>query len=188
MLVTNSLKMDLNNHRNQFIVGLALAALGNICSAGARHTACCVRGVVGIGGIVLSGGVQDRGCVHRVGGGRPQSSSSGVGKPIDQGTVGGRLLFPNMCCQQQHAGMRMYYAAQRPYVHLVCILTSPTAASAAEMARDLSPDIERLLENSNPYIRKKAALCAIRLGPMVACMQRPAVCAAVVVVWMISCS
>jgi AP-1 complex subunit gamma-1 len=35
-------------------------------------------------------------------------------------------------------------------------------ATAAEMARDLSPDIERLLENSNPYIRKKAALCAIR--------------------------
>lgn len=34
MLVTNSLKMDLNNHRNQYIVGLALAALGNICSAG----------------------------------------------------------------------------------------------------------------------------------------------------------
>jgi hypothetical protein len=34
----------------------------------------------------------------------------------------------------------------------------------AEMARDLSPDIERLLENSNPYIRKKAALCAIRWG------------------------
>lgn len=34
MLVTNSLKMDLNNYRNQFIVGLALAALGNICSAG----------------------------------------------------------------------------------------------------------------------------------------------------------
>jgi hypothetical protein len=40
MLVTNSLKMDLNNHRNQFIVGLALAALGNICSAGARHIVC----------------------------------------------------------------------------------------------------------------------------------------------------
>lgn len=34
MLVTNSLKMDLNNHKNQYIVGLALAALGNICSAG----------------------------------------------------------------------------------------------------------------------------------------------------------
>lgn len=32
------------------------------------------------------------------------------------------------------------------------------------MARDLSPDIERLLENPNPYIRKKAALCAIRCG------------------------
>ncbi|KIY94071.1 AP-1 complex subunit gamma-1 [Monoraphidium neglectum] len=33
MLVTNSLKMDLNNHKNMYIVGLALAALGNICSA-----------------------------------------------------------------------------------------------------------------------------------------------------------
>jgi hypothetical protein len=43
MLVTNSLKMDLNNHRNQFIVGLALAALGNICSAGARATPCADR-------------------------------------------------------------------------------------------------------------------------------------------------
>uniref|UniRef100_A0A383VEJ1 AP-1 complex subunit gamma n=1 Tax=Tetradesmus obliquus TaxID=3088 RepID=A0A383VEJ1_TETOB len=66
MLVTNSLKMDLNNDKNPYIVGLALAALGNICSA--------------------------------------------------------------------------------------------------EMARDLAPDVERLLERQpNPYIRKKAALCAIRV-------------------------
>ena len=39
MLVTNSLKMDLNNHKNMYIVGLALAALGNICSAGAARRA-----------------------------------------------------------------------------------------------------------------------------------------------------
>ena len=32
MLVTNSLKNDLNS-RNQYTVGLALCALGNICSA-----------------------------------------------------------------------------------------------------------------------------------------------------------
>ncbi|GAX74370.1 hypothetical protein CEUSTIGMA_g1819.t1, partial [Chlamydomonas eustigma] len=64
MLVTNSLKRDLN-HKNQYIAGLALAALGNICSA--------------------------------------------------------------------------------------------------EMARDLAPDVERLMEGSNPYLRKKAALCAIRI-------------------------
>ncbi|EOA33289.1 hypothetical protein CARUB_v10019777mg [Capsella rubella] len=64
MLVTNSLKQDLN-HTNQYIVGLALCALGNICSA--------------------------------------------------------------------------------------------------EMARDLAPEVERLLKFRDPNIRKKAALCAIRI-------------------------
>lgn len=54
MLVTNSLKMDLNNTRNQFIVGLALAALGNICSAGAGWEAHVElgRGVGGGGQLV----------------------------------------------------------------------------------------------------------------------------------------
>ena len=64
MLVTNSLKNDLNS-RNQYIVGLALTALGNICST--------------------------------------------------------------------------------------------------EMARDLAPEVEKLLGTANPYIRKKAALCARRV-------------------------
>ncbi|KAH6826751.1 Adaptor protein complex AP-1 [Perilla frutescens var. hirtella] len=64
MLVTNSIKQDLN-HMNQYIVGLALCALGNICSA--------------------------------------------------------------------------------------------------EMARDLAPEVERLLQFRDPNIRKKAALCTIRI-------------------------
>ncbi|XP_076918393.1 AP-1 complex subunit gamma-2-like [Bidens hawaiensis] len=64
MLVTNSLKQDLN-HTNQYIVGLALCALGNI--------------------------------------------------------------------------------------------------SSAEMARDLAPEVERLLQFRDPNIRKKAALCSIRI-------------------------
>ncbi|KAK2354888.1 AP-1 complex subunit gamma-2 [Trifolium repens] len=64
MLVTNSLKQDLN-HTNQYIVGLALCALGNICSA--------------------------------------------------------------------------------------------------EMARDLAPEVERLLQFRDPNIRKKAALCSLRI-------------------------
>ncbi|KMZ65480.1 AP-1 complex subunit gamma-2 [Zostera marina] len=64
MLVTNSLKQDLN-HSNQYIIGLALCALGNICSA--------------------------------------------------------------------------------------------------EMARDLAPEVERLLLSRDPNIKKKAALCSIRI-------------------------
>ncbi|KAL0327245.1 UNVERIFIED_CONTAM: AP-1 complex subunit gamma-2 [Sesamum angustifolium] len=64
MLVTNSIKQDLN-HTNQYIVGLALCALGNICSA--------------------------------------------------------------------------------------------------EMARDLAPEVERLLQFRDPNVRKKAALCTIRI-------------------------
>ncbi|KAK5584544.1 hypothetical protein RB653_006157 [Dictyostelium firmibasis] len=31
------------------------------------------------------------------------------------------------------------------------------------MARDISPEIEKVISHSNPYIRKKAALCAIRV-------------------------
>lgn len=34
---------------------------------------------------------------------------------------------------------------------------------SAEMARDLSPDVEALLRNAQPNIKRKAALCAVRL-------------------------
>ena len=35
--------------------------------------------------------------------------------------------------------------------------------SSVEMSRDLFPEIENLISTSNPYIRRKAALCAMRI-------------------------
>lgn len=46
-------------------------------------------------------------------------------------------------------------------VGLAC--TSLGNLASAEMARDLSTEIDTLLRHSNPYIRKKAAMCAARL-------------------------
>ena len=42
-------------------------------------------------------------------------------------------------------------------------LTALGNIASTEMARDLAPEVERLLSSSNPYIRKKAALCARRV-------------------------
>ena len=34
--------------------------------------------------------------------------------------------------------------------------------SSSDMARDLSPEVEKLFRNPNPALRKKATLCATR--------------------------
>lgn len=42
-------------------------------------------------------------------------------------------------------------------------LCSLANIASPEMCRDCSPDIEKLLQTSNPYITKKATLCAVRI-------------------------
>lgn len=34
---------------------------------------------------------------------------------------------------------------------------------SAEMCRDLAPDIERLMDSADPYVRKKATVAAVRV-------------------------
>lgn len=48
------------------------------------------------------------------------------------------------------------------YVVGLALCTLGNIASV-EMSRDLFPEIENLVQTSNPYIRKKAALCAMRI-------------------------
>jgi AP-1 complex subunit gamma-1 len=49
-----------------------------------------------------------------------------------------------------------------PYVVGLALCSLGNIASL-EMARDLAQEVEKLLRSTNPYIRKKAALCAIRV-------------------------
>ena len=48
------------------------------------------------------------------------------------------------------------------YVVGLALCTLGNIASV-EMSRDLFPEIENLISTSNPYIRRKAALCAMRI-------------------------
>src|SRR5690349_13695180 len=48
------------------------------------------------------------------------------------------------------------------YVVGLALCTLGNIASV-EMSRDLFPEIENLVSTSNPYIRRKSALCAMRI-------------------------
>ena len=49
-----------------------------------------------------------------------------------------------------------------PYVQnlALCVIGN---ISSVDMARDMAPEMERLLTCPNPYIRKKVALCVVRI-------------------------
>ncbi|CAM9198698.1 unnamed protein product [Phaeothamnion confervicola] len=52
--------------------------------------------------------------------------------------------------------------AQNPFM-VGLALTAVGNLSTPDMARDLAPEVEKLLQNQQPYVRKKAALCTIRI-------------------------
>ena len=52
--------------------------------------------------------------------------------------------------------------SSNPYV-VGLALTALGTIGSAEMSRDLANDVDRHLKNPNPYVRKKAALCCVRL-------------------------
>ena len=58
-------------------------------------------------------------------------------------------------------GCRSDLKHQVQYVQSLALSALGTIASQ-EMARDLAQEVEALLKGSNPYIKKKAALCAVR--------------------------
>lgn len=60
-----------------------------------------------------------------------------------------------------HNSLKNDMANPNPYV-VGLALSALGNISSTDMARDLSNEVEKFFRNQNPYLRKKAALCAIR--------------------------
>lgn len=64
--------------------------------------------------------------------------------------------------RSRHTDLRSDLKHSNQYIVGLALCTLGNIASV-EMARDLFPEIETIIASSNPYVRRKAALCAMRI-------------------------
>jgi vesicle coat complex subunit len=75
------------------------------------------------------------------------------------------LTFPMLCVFFFFATVDIVYRdLNNPNQYVVGLaLCALGNIASSEIARDVTPDVIKLFESSNPHIRKKATLCAVRI-------------------------
>ena len=70
------------------------------------------------------------------------------------------MIWVCLLIKEVKNSLNLDHASQ--YVVALALCTLGNICSS-EMARDLGPDVERIMRNGPPYLKKKATLCACRI-------------------------